>query len=144
MKVDIFCLCDFAQPTVDGKLNILGLFDTLTFDRVPARLGLFAVAIKLRIGSTDLGEKKFKISFFGPDGKPILTGIEAVMQVEATPGFLYSNIQMVSLIPQLPLLSFGEHSIVLEVDGQLVASIPLRVIQIPSLSPHLQPPLQKA
>ena len=144
MKVEIFCLCDFAQPTRDGKLNILGLFDMLPVEQVPTRHGLFAVAIKLRIENADAGEKKFKISFFDPEGKPILTGIEAVMNVETQPGLPNSNIQMVSLIPQLPLASLGEYSIVLEVDGQPVASTPLLVIQIQSLLPHLRPPLQTA
>jgi hypothetical protein len=139
MKVEIFCLCDFAQPADQGKLNIIGLFDTLGFDNVPARIGLFAVAIKLKIGSTDIGQKKIKISFFDPEKKPILTGIEAAIQVQPVLGFSHSNIQLISLIPQLQFLSFGEYSIDLEIDGQQVASTQLRVIQLSSSSPHLRP-----
>jgi hypothetical protein len=139
MKVEIFCICDYAQSGEHGKLNIIGIFDSLVAENLPAVHGLFAIAIKLRVNDiSEINQKRFKISFLAPDKTPIAPDIESVISVPAVQTPLHPNVHFVSLIPHLNLPHFGEYSVVLEIDGQRVASTPLFLNQINTLPSRSQ------
>jgi hypothetical protein len=145
MKVDIFCICDFAQPGEQGKLNIIGIFDSLIAENLPAIHGLFAIAIKLRVNDvSEISQKKFKISFLAPDKTPIAPDIESVISTPLNPNVSQTNIQFVALIPHLNLPQFGEYSVVLQIDEQRVASTHLYLRQTVALHSHLLTPPQTA
>jgi hypothetical protein len=139
MKVEVFSLCDFASADVVGKMNIIGIFDTVFAKETPATHSFCA-----RFDKVEEGLKKIKISFIDSDGKLIMPAIEAQIQVQAAPNGLHANVQVVSLIQQIKLPNFGEYSIDLAIDGRQEASTPLYVRQLPILPPHLQTPPQVA
>jgi hypothetical protein len=142
MKVEIFCLCDFAQASDHGKLSLIGIFDSLEAISLPAIHGLLAIAIKLRSDANEIGQKRFKISFLAPDKSPIAPDIESSISIPLPPNLRQTNIQIVTLIPQLRLPQFGEYSIALDIDGQEVASTALYLRQTTEQPPHSQmPPL---
>lgn len=140
MKVDIFCLCDFAQSASEGKLTILGIFDSLSSENLPAIHGLFAVAIKMKIDPSEIGPKKIKLMFLAPDKTTVGQDIESTIVIPSTQGSIPMNVQLVTLVPFLRLPQFGEYSVVLQMDGQQVASTPLYLRQAPLIQPHPQTP----
>jgi hypothetical protein len=140
MKVDIFCLCDFAQSASEGKMTIVGIFDSLFSENLPAIHGLFAVAIKLKIDPSEIGPKKIKLMFLGPDQTTIGQDVESTIVIPPTHGSIPMNVQLVTLVPFLRLPQFGEYSVVLQIDEQQVASTPLYLRQAPLIPPHLQTP----
>jgi hypothetical protein len=142
MKVEIFTLCDFASADAGGKLNVIGIFDTIWARELPATYGLCAIAIRIRFDKIEEGLKKLKLSFVDSDGNPVMPGMEMQIQVQVPPPLQQSNAQVVFLIPQIKFSSFGEHSIDLAIDGRQEASTPLIVRQLPIIPPHFQTPAQ--
>jgi len=142
MKVEIFSMCDFASSDAGGRLNIIGVFDSIYAREVPATHGLCALAIRIRFDKIEEGLKKLKISFVDSDGNPVMPAMEMQIQVQIPQLFQNANIQVVFLIPQIKFSNFGEYSVDLAVDGRQEASTPLNVRQLPIIPPHFQTPTQ--
>jgi hypothetical protein len=142
MKVEIFTLCDAATTDASGKLNILGSFDRIWAQQMPAIIPLCALAIKIRFYQIEEGTKRIRISFMNVDGHLIMPRLDAQMQIRAMPNETSATAQMVMVIPQLKLPNFGDYSIELAVDEIQAASCPLSVRQAP-LVPPLSPPPQQ-
>jgi hypothetical protein len=135
MKVEIFSLCDFASADAAGKLNIIGIFDTIFARETPATHGLCALAIRMRFDKIEEGLKKIKISFTDSDGKLVMPAVEAQVGIQVPSNLQSANAQVVSMMMQLHLPNFGEYSIDLAVDGRQEASTPLFVRQAPVIPP---------
>lgn len=142
MKVEIFTLCDFASSDAGGKLNVIGVFDSIYAREAPATYGLCALAIRIRFDKIEEGLKKLKISFVDSDGNPVMPAMEMQIQVQIPPLLQQANVQVVFLIPQVKFSNFGEYSVDLAIDSRQEASTPLYVRQLPTIPPHLQTPLQ--
>jgi hypothetical protein len=141
MKVEIFSLCDFASADVGGKLNVIGIFDGIWAKEAPTTYGLCTLAARIRFEKIEEGLKKIKISLVDDDGKPIMPAMEMQVLVQVPPNGSNAIAQVVSIIQQLKLPSFGEYSIDLAIDGRQEASTPLYVRQMP-LIPPLPPQVQ--
>jgi len=137
-------MCDFAQADRDGKLTIVGIFDTIQAVEVPKIQGLCALAIKMRFDKSEEGSKIISISIADSSGKSIMPSIEAQIQITKPPNMTQAILQIVSLIPQLSFPNFGEYSVDLNIDGKREASTPIFVRQAPIIPPHLQTPQQTA
>lgn len=138
MKVEIFSLCDFASADASGKLNIIGVFDTVWAKNVPAVHGLFTLVARIRFDRIEEGLKKIKISFVDADGNAIMPVIETQVSVQTGPFGTSPIAQVVSLMSQIRLPNFGEYSVDLAVDGRQEASTPLFLREAPTIPPHLQ------
>lgn len=129
MHVEVFSLCDAATVDAGGKLNILGAFDTIWAPQMPLVYPQFAIALRVRFESIEVGEHKISFNFVDMDGKHILppaTGvISVVFQQEQRSASANSilNVQMVQLA------NYGEYSIDLAINGRKEASLPLFVLQ---------------
>jgi Family of unknown function (DUF6941) len=145
MKVEIFTLCDFASADSGGKLNIIGVFDTIWTREIPAAYALCALAIRIRFDKIEEGLKKIKISFVDSDGNPVMPTMEMQMPVHIPSSLQHGNAQVVFLIPQMKFSNFGEYSVDLAIDGRQEASTPLFVRQLPTTPqlPHFQIPGQQ-
>jgi hypothetical protein len=47
MRAEIFTLCEYAQVGADGKLNIIGTFDTWFSATLPVVIPQLSVAVRL-------------------------------------------------------------------------------------------------
>src|SRR5690349_7201951 len=83
MKLEVFCACDFASAEANGKLNILGAFDTIFTRDFPATHHLMCLAAKVRFNLNELGLKKLKLSFFSPENQMVMPPMENEVQVDS-------------------------------------------------------------
>jgi len=143
MKVEIFNLCDFASADIGGKLNIIGVFDTIWAREKPISYGLFALVVRIRFEKIEEGVKKIKISFVDTDGNPVLPVIETLLPVQIAPWNSTASAQVVSLISQIKLQNFGEYAVDLAIDGRQEASLPFYVREAPLTPPLFQKPPQQ-
>lgn len=124
MKIEIFTLCDAATVDSNGKLNILGAFDTLSYRRIPIVHPVCALVTRCRFEPADEGTKQFRISIITPNATPVFC-VERETEILVAPDksatFHHTTI---SLLMKLPC--FGEYSVRFEVNSQL-ESIPLYV-----------------
>jgi hypothetical protein len=130
MKVELFALCDFAADYA-GKLNVIGVFDSIFAKQMPAVHPHCCIAVKLRFEKIEEGQKRVRLSVSDADGKSILPPIEIPVTVSMPPHIHTNTIQVVANIGGLKIERFGEYSIDLAVDSRHEASIPFFAQQMP-------------
>jgi hypothetical protein len=130
MKLEIFALCDAATDQ-NGKLNILGAFDTIFAPQLPLVYQNCAVAAKMRWDKTEEGRKQIRISFSDPDGRAVIPALDAPIEVRVPDNahdITTSATNFVVTIQQIKLERAGEHEIDLFLDGELQGSLPLYIV----------------
>jgi hypothetical protein len=130
---ELFALCD-AATDYQGKLNILGAFDTVWARQMPTVHPLCAVAVRLRFARTEEGAHKVRINIVNDDGKGIIKPIEASINMQfkdGAPSTLATNI--ILNLQGLKFENFGEHAIDLAIDGRHEASLPLYINEFPEI-----------
>jgi hypothetical protein len=126
MNLQVAVLCDAATDE-NGKLNLLGAFDTIYAPQLPAVHPQCAIALRATFGNEDEGAHKLRLNFVDADGQSILPAIELPVEIQL-PGdahFLTRNF-IVSMY-QLKFDAPGMYSIDLALDDRPQASIPLLV-----------------
>ena len=135
MTIQLAILCD-AATDYNGKLNILGTFDTIFSSQFPAVHSACAVALRILFQKMDEGKHVLKINFVDADGKslvqPVEMGLEAVVPGDAT--FISRN--FVLNIQGLKFETEGLYAIDIAMDGRHETSIPLAVKPIPKNAPQ--------
>lgn len=132
MKVELFALCDAATDS-GGKLNILGVFDTIGAAKTPAIHARCCIVLKMRFERIERGDHKLKLNIVDQDGKFIIPSLEAPLSIEFPDAQSSATAQLILDLHNLSFHQFGEFSIDLAVDGRQEASIPLFVRQAGAL-----------
>jgi len=133
MNVELFTICEAATDQ-QGKVNILGTFDSIQGGAIPVVHPHCAVVVRLRFAKSEEGEHLIKINIIDEDGKPVVPPFETKGNVR------FGNIprttiavNMILNLQGLKFASFGEYAVDLSVDGRHEASLPLTVSQIPEI-----------
>lgn len=126
MNIQIAVLCD-AATDYNGKLNILGTFDTIITSQLPAVHPQCSIALRLAFTRIEEGSHKVKLNFVDEDGKFVMPSIDMPVDVlvPAEANFLVRN--FVINIQQLKFDKPGQYSIDMAIDGRQETSIPLLV-----------------
>jgi hypothetical protein len=124
MEVELLSLCDAATSHA-GKLNVIGIFDTIMGQQEPIEAPSCSIAARIRFMQLEEGNKTLKIQFIDADGKEVLPTLQTGMDVKVPPTASSTTANFVLGIQQLKLPRFGEYSISLAIDGRIEKSIPL-------------------
>lgn len=129
MNIHVAVLCD-AATDYNGKLSLLGTFDTIYARQFPAHHPQCSVALRIAFSRIEEGMHKVKVNFVDEDGKLVMPSIEIPLEtkLDEDANFLCRN--FIINIQQLKFDQPGHYAIDLAVDGRLEASIPLRVKQV--------------
>ncbi|MCF3649464.1 DUF6941 family protein [Synoicihabitans lomoniglobus] len=118
MKVELFTICDFAAD-YGGKLNVVGIFDTIFAGQTPFVHPRWCVALKLRFEKMEEGDKKIRLSLVDDDGKSVLEQpIELNINVKLSPDQNQSIANIVLNLDRIQFNSFGEHAVDLAINGR--------------------------
>ena len=131
MRVEIFALCDAATES-QGKLNLLGTFDRLMAKKLPVVHPSCAVALRLRFDAIEARVHHVRISLVDADGKVIFKGIEASVHPRVTGKLSSAAVNLILHLQRIKFDAFCEYALHLEIDHQMVASLPLTVAEIPA------------
>jgi len=126
MKVELFVLCD-AAADYDGKLSILGTFDTIWAKQVPAVHPQCAIALRARFSRIEEGDHMVRINIVDEDGKAVVPSLEAGVHVKFPERPSAVSVNMIFNIQGLKINAYGEYSIDLAIDGRHEASLPLYI-----------------
>lgn len=123
-------LCDSAAD-YQGKLCILGAFDTIWARQFPATHAQCALALRFLFRDEDVGEHQLQIFFVDPDGHNLMPRgpISINLRIDAIPErayFLSRN--LVINLQGLPLREPAQYAFDLQWNGKLTARIPLQVV----------------
>src|SRR5262245_31812062 len=126
MEIQVAVLCDAATDN-NGKLNILGTFDTIFTSQLPAIHPQCSIALRITFNKVEEGNHKVRLNFVDEDGKPVMRSIELPIQVAVPDDTIFISRNFIVNIQQLKFEKTGLYSIDLAVDGRQEGSIPLLV-----------------
>ncbi len=129
MDIQIAVLCDAATDN-NGKLNILGTFDTIYTAKLPETHPQCSIAIRMTFNKVEEGPHKVKLNFVDEDGKPVMPPIEMPVDVAVPDETIFLSRNFIINIQKLRFEKEGLYSIDIAVDGRQEGSIPL-LVKIP-------------
>lgn len=136
MDIQTAVLCDAATDN-NGKLNILGTFDTIYTSQLPAIHPQCSIAIRMTFGKVEEGTHKVKLNFVDEDGKSVMPPIEIPFDVAVPEETIFLSRNFIVNIQKLKFEKEGLYSIDIAVNGRQEGNIPL-LVKIPP--PQNTPP----
>ena len=130
MDIQIAVLCDAATDN-NGKLNLLGTFDTIYTSQLPAVHPQCSIALRMTFGKVEEGPHKVKLNFVDEDGKLVMPSIDIPLEVTVPEDTIFISRNFIVNIQQLKFEKPGLYSIDIAMDGRQEGSIPLLVKQMP-------------
>lgn len=126
MFVEMIALCDAATDH-GGRLNLLGVFDRVG-GALPIVLPQCAVVARIRWTREDAGEHRMGIQLADAMGKALIPPLDSAINVPPMPPEIESHaINMILNLQRIHIEKPGMYNLILNIDNELVASIPLSV-----------------
>jgi hypothetical protein len=129
MEIQVATLCDSAMD-YNSKLCVLGTFDTIGSRGTPIVHPQCALAVRVCLRAADEGQHKMTIRMIDADGKDNMQALEANMDVALPEGTDFMTRNMILNFQPLRLEKGGQYSFEVAFDGQVYASVPLRVVVV--------------
>lgn len=126
MDIQVAALCDAATDT-NGKLNILGTFDTIYTQQLPAVHPQCSIALRFVYTKIEEGPHKLKLNFVDEDGRLVMPSIDLPVEITFPEEANFLSRNFVVNIQQLKFEKPGLYSIDIAIDGRHEGSIPLLV-----------------
>jgi hypothetical protein len=126
MNIQVAVLCDAATED-NGKLNLLGAFDTIYAPQLPAVHPQCAVALRVTFMSGDEAERTLKLNFVNADGRAIMPSIEIPVTVTLPDDVHFTTRNFIVNIQQLKFAEAGLYSVDIRLDDKSQGNIPLAV-----------------
>lgn len=124
MQIEAFSLCDAATAD-NGKLNILGTFDSIWLTKIPFIIPQCAIALRVRFQRIERGEHQVTVNFVDADGKNIIPPAQGSINVNFSEEQDSGAANLILNIQGLKIDKFGEYSIDLAIHGEQKMSLPL-------------------
>ena len=132
MRVSLALLADYSNVSREGKLNILGIFDTIYAPRFPTTHAHLQLVVRFEAEAREAGSnRQIEVQFRTQDGT-VLFRLPGAMTIQ--PGELGESIRTDHIL-NVTNLNFerpGRYAFDVLVDGQVAATVPLRVEEIPA------------
>jgi hypothetical protein len=126
MTIQVAVLCD-AATEYNGKLNLLGTFDTLYAPELPAHHPQCSVAVRFAFDRNEEGAHRLQVHFVDEDGQPIISPTHVPVDAVFPPDATFISRNFIVNIQQLKFEKIGLYSVNLVLDDRQLCSIPLAV-----------------
>jgi hypothetical protein len=126
MTIQVAVLCD-AATEYNGKLNLLGTFDTICAPQMPSLHPQCSVATRIAFERNEEGLHRLAIHFVDEDGQPIMTATEVPVEVAFPADATFISRNFIVNIQQLKFDKVGLYSVDVILDDRRLCSIPLAV-----------------
>ena len=135
MNIQVAVLCDAATDD-NGKLNLLGAFDTIYTQQLPAVHPQCSIALRVTFSSDDEGKHQLQLNFVDADGHSIMVNFPPIPVEVALPEDMHFGTRnFIVNLQQMKFENPGLYSIDISLDGQPQTSIPLLVRHNPPVAP---------
>lgn len=126
MHVTFALFADAANLSQEGKLNILGVFDTLQVGTLPALHPRATLVVHLKGSAADAGNHRVSLQWLSPGGTELWSS-EGELGIAAPPaGVIEMDFPLIAQL-DLPLDLAGGYLMRVGLDGQTHAEIPIQV-----------------
>lgn len=128
MECELFTLSDYAE-NYNGKLTIVGTFDSIGATTLPHVHPNLAISLKMRFSEKEFGNHPVQIRLIDTSGKEY-TKINGQLTVaRPNPGMTYSSANLVMRFNNLTFPDIGRYTFELDVDGNWQAAAPIHVLK---------------
>ena len=138
MNIEIFALCDAATEN-DGKVNILGAFDTIAAREEPVTIGHCSIALRLRFKRIESGSHQVRLAVVDADGRAVIPPFQTIMNIQVREPQESAVANLILNLQQVKLGAFGRYAIDLAVNGRQEGSLPFFIRPIASPTPEKKP-----
>ncbi|MCL4460056.1 MAG: hypothetical protein M1136_02575 [Chloroflexi bacterium] len=129
MEVALALLADYANVSREGKLNILGIFDRINVQSVPAIHPQMQLIMTLEADRAEADrEHKVEVELTDADGTGLFS-IKGSLQFGQPPLGERVGINHVIQLNNLRFDRFGQYAFKILINNELRKSVPLTVIQ---------------
>ena len=139
MNIQIACLCD-AATDYQGKLNLLGTFDTIFTRKLPAVHPGCAIVLRIVFTPVEAGSHRLRLSFVDEDGRAVIQPLDLPFEVRLPPGAPSLSRNFILNLQQVKFERAGSHSVDVALDGRQEISIPLFIRQVADAPDGAPPP----
>ena len=130
MHVNLAVLCDAANVSREGKLNILGEFDSIHASSFPLTYPTMVLVVRMEAHPTEVGDHRLKLQLIDADGQDVVPPLEGEFTT-GRPPFPGVPVRTAPIILQMHGVRFdhpGHYSFELLVDGHHLRSLPLHFL----------------
>ncbi|MGZ4961271.1 MAG: DUF6941 family protein [Limisphaerales bacterium] len=126
MTIQVAVLCD-AATDYNGKLNLLGTFDTILAGQFPVLHPQCAVALRIMFDRMEEGHHDLKLKFVDEDGQLIMQNMDIPIDVSFPGDATFLSRNFIINFQPLKLEQAGLYSVDVSIDNRPLTSIPLAV-----------------
>jgi hypothetical protein len=134
VDIEVFALCD-AAADYQGRLSILGIFDSIFAGAIPAVHPQCAVALRLRFSRIEQGSHRLALHIVDADGRLIIPQLDGEFAFQLSETDRQGSINLVLNLQGLTFNDFGEYAVNLAIDNRELGSIPFWVKKLLSAPP---------
>jgi hypothetical protein len=128
MEIVLALVADAANTTDDGKLNLLGVFQTIAAPEVPACHALFYIVFKVRAGSEEKGtDHTFSIQLKDADLRSVCELEDRPFSIPTDTKMPFAEIGIIIAMHSLIFPVFGHYLFQILIDGTKEGEIDLLV-----------------
>jgi len=126
MDIEVFTLCD-AAADYQGRLSILGIFDTIFSANLPAAHPQCSVALRIRFKKVEVGNHNLTLHIVDYDGNPVIPPLNGQFAIQLAGQDQVGAINLILNLQGLIFKSFGGHAVNLAIDGREIGSLPFSI-----------------
>ncbi|MGH7545524.1 MAG: DUF6941 family protein [Gemmatimonadota bacterium] len=130
MEVDLAVVADAANVSQEGKLNVLGIFDTIWGSRFPLRHGSMVFVVRVEGAFTEQGNHRLELRLMDADGAQIFRAEGPLRLAGGTPGRPIKP-HLILGLSGVVFPAAGDYSFEILIDGAHKRSVPLYVVEAP-------------
>lgn len=131
MEVKLAFLADCANISKDGKLNLLGISNTINAPSIPWVCPKLQLALQFEVGKADWDtEKGIEVKIYDEVGSELseLRGNIRLARPEGSQKYQFYSIMSIN---NLKFSAEGDYTFSVRLDGEIKSEIPLRVNHAP-------------
>ena len=131
MDVDLAVVADAANVSQEGKLNILGVFDSIWAREFPFRHGAMVFVLRVRADFTEQGVHQMEVRLMDADGSQLFKAEGPLTVPGGAPGRPIKP-HVIMGLAGITFQKPGDYSFEVIVNDQHMKSVPLYVMQAPA------------
>ena len=134
MEVDLAVVADAANVSQEGKLNILGVFDTIWAREFPFRHAAMVFVVRFTADFPDTGSRQLQVRLIDADGEQLFKA-EGPLKVPAGGPGRPSKPHVIMGLGGVSFPKPGDFSFEVIVDEQHMRSVPIYIMEAPKAQP---------